>query len=624
MSRIAAKITLIITLVVSLWYFLSYDKKIHPFYGDALGYYMYLPSTFIYHNHKALDWLPQGKHIDYSVRVYVEQMRAECPRTPKGYIIDKYTYGVAALEAPFFFTVHGLEKLMGRPANGYSHAYAEAIKLSSILYTLLGLILVYRILNFFFSKDFSLLGTCVLFIGSNLFWFTLYQAGMSHVPLFFLYALLIYVTILMHRQPKTYLFLIAGFTAGLITIIRPTDGLCLLIPLLYNVYSKETVWQKLAFFKANVKRIVLAGVVFVIPLIPQMIYWKKFAGKFLYYSYTNEHFDWHNPKIMEGLFGFANGWLAYSPAMAFGVIGILCYKKIKPFLLPLLILLPAYIYVIYCWYCFNYINGLGSRPMLHMYPILAIPMTALIARVWEAKFYWKAVTGLLMVFFISVNVCYSIQQANHILFSEESNKTYNLHMLFKTKADYNDLLTCDVQQVQPDSNNLEKVATLGCENYEDSLSDRYERDTTGKSRYVYHMHNDDEYHPKNITVYYNKQQFKDARWLRCSGDFMCKQHYSYFKHMFTVEIKRGDNAVSWVGVKIDNKIGLTEPNADPQEFNFVHCELDKWGHIYYYYRIPPDLKDGDRIRLDVWNIGKQELYMDNICLELYRSKTGKY
>ncbi|MBL7691931.1 MAG: hypothetical protein JNM41_10085 [Flavipsychrobacter sp.] len=54
-----------ITLLFSAWFLAFYGKESYPFNGDAMGYYMYLPSTFIYHNLKALDWLPEDHKFDY-------------------------------------------------------------------------------------------------------------------------------------------------------------------------------------------------------------------------------------------------------------------------------------------------------------------------------------------------------------------------------------------------------------------------------------------------------------------------------------------------------------------------------------------------------------------------------
>jgi len=623
MDRILKRGLLVFTLAVCAWYFIAWGKAAYPFNGDAMGYYMYLPSTFIYHNHKALDWLPENKDFDYRVRYYVDEIRREGAWTPKGYLIDKYTYGVAALELPFFFAAHAYEKITGGNADGYSAAYANMVKLSSLVYALLGLLLLYKILEHFFGSTLSVVGTAVVLLGTNLFWFALHQAGMAHVPLFFLYALLIYTTILLHRRPRMLLFIIAGLAAGLITIIRPTDIICLLIPLLYDVYNKETLLQKVSFFKQQAKGIVAFASVFVLPLIPQMLYWKKFAGSFLYYSYKNEKFNWAEPRIWEGLFSFKNGWFIYTPLMLFAVLGLVFYRRIRPVAMLTWLMLPAYIYIVYCWHCYNYINGLGSRPMIHLYPLLAIPLTALIQFVSEKSFFLKAITCLVFVFCISLNISYSLQQARNILFSEESNATYNLHMLFRMNATYREMVMHDVEQVQPDNNNVERLATLACSYHEDSTSADHVPDPTGKSRFVFHMKGGQEYYPEQLKVKYNKAVFKDAQWFRCSGIFCCPQHYSYFKHLFTLDIKSRSQQGLWWGCRIDNKIGLAEPDALPREFTFNHCELNRWGQVWYYIRIPQGLEDGDEIRLDIWNIGHQDIFFDNICLELYKDKPAK-
>ncbi len=619
-NRIISRAIVVISVVFCAWFFFVYGKEQYPFYGDSMGYYMYLPSTFIYHNHKALDWLPPGKHLDNSVRSYVKILKEKEARTPRGYIINKYTYGVAALEMPFFFAAHAYEKMSEGEANGYSASYRVMLKVSALFYALFGLVLLYKVLKSFFSPDLSLWGTLLLFMGTNLFWFTLSQAGMAHVPLFFLYALLAYLTILVSRSPRLHLFFLAGITAGFITVIRPTDIICLLIPALYNVYDKETARQKIQFLSMHLKGIMLFVAAFIVPIIPQLLYWKKFAGSFFYYSYGKESFNWLHPQIGAGLFSFSNGWLVYTPVMGLALVGILFYKAIKPVVLLLCALLPLYVYVVYSWYCYNYINGLGSRPMIHLYPLLAIPLTALLARVARAKLMPKIIVYAVIFLFVAVNISYSLQMVRGVLISEESNRVYTLNMLFKMSATYSDMVMYDVEQVQPAEGKVEKMATLACRNYDDSAQGHYVPASTGDSSRCFHMRDDEEYHPVKVLVTYNKQQFDGAQWIKCSGMFMCTKPYLYFKHLFTLDIARGGKTLSWAGCKIDNKIGLAEPGAPKGWAAFSHNELNKWGQVYFYIKVPGDLNDGDNIRLEVWNIGKQEIYFDNICLELYRGK----
>ncbi len=119
------------------------------FYGDSLGYYMYLPAAFIYHNLDHIDQLPKDKGIDDGIQWYASHIQDQL--TPNGRVLDQYTYGIALMELPFFLLAHAYEKAAGLPANGYSYTYNYLIKVSAFLYALLGLMLLYKILRRYFD-----------------------------------------------------------------------------------------------------------------------------------------------------------------------------------------------------------------------------------------------------------------------------------------------------------------------------------------------------------------------------------------------------------------------------------------------------------------------------------------
>lgn len=618
MQKFAQILLVVTTVAICCWYFMGYGRKAQPFYGDAMGYYMYLPCLLIYHNLDEIDKLPENVEYPQSVRWQLSEHRKEGRYTPKGYLIIKYTYGVAAMEAPFFLAAHAWEKLSGGKADGYSASYSGMLKLADVFYSILGLIIVYYVLRRFVSAGFALAATCLLLAGTNLFWFTVHQAGMSHVPLFFLYSLLLYLTIRIHEKPRPSLFMLAGLTAGFITLIRPTDILCLLIPLLYGVWNKDTLGQKLQMMRENKKGMLGFFIAFIAPIVPQMIYWKTYTGSYVYYSYTNESFNWMSPKIIEGLFHFNNGWLAYTHIMVLALAGLFLYKRIQVVAFSIYVLLPLYIYIIYSWYCYNYINGLGSRPMIHLYSLLAIPLAAFISIVWEKGLAGKSVLVGALAFCISSNICYSVQQARNVLFSEESNAIYNLQMLYKLTPAYGDLVTNDLGQRQPNESGLQKLATLACSTNEDSTTDHYLHDTSNNSLFVYSMLADEEYYPGSIKVKYDPEKFRGAKWVRCSGRFLCPLPYDYYRHIMTFEIKNDRGRQWWWGCKIDNKIGLTEPGAPETSFRLNHREVNKWGNVHYYVRIPKSIRKGDELVLNIWNIGKMPMLLDDLCMELYK------
>jgi hypothetical protein len=608
MNRLFRSLIIFITIAVSVMFSVSYSKKATVFYGDALGYYLYLPAVFIYDN---LDKIEKAPAEGLSSIFYKD---IEYTKSEKGYTVIQYTYGVALMEAPFFLAAHAYEKAAGLPANGYSDTYKLAVQISSFAYALLGMWLVYLVLRRYFSTTHSLLTLSFLFIGTNLFWFSLYQAGMSHTPLFFLYALLIYLTILLHERKTTMLFVLTGLTAALIALIRPSDIVCMLIPALYGIYNKEPFFAKLRFIRENFGKIVLAGFVAVIPFIPQFMYWKFISGHWFYDSYGGQTFNFKEPKIIEGLFYASNGWLVYSPIMAFAIIGFICYRSIRNWAWCIYLLFPTYVYIIYSWFCYNYINGFGSRPMIHIYPLLAIPLAAMILYISKRNIAIKSLFAILCIFFIAVNISLSMNAVEGKLKSESSNIHFNLQTLFKRNLNYTDLVVADIAQFQPDTSKIKKIAVLGCENHNDSVSVQYERDTTNPGNFFYYLPAEQEYPDKGLSIPYNKEQFKNAKWFKCTGRFKCPDHWGfYYQHLFVFEIRRGDQFLEWKGCQIDNKVAAIED----EHLSFNSFQQNKWGEVYFFVKVPDGLQEGDILKLGTWNMAKKPLYTDYFCLELY-------
>lgn len=598
------KFLLAAVILVSAGCFIKYGKNSNTLYGDALGYYMYLPATFIYNNVDRMYDLPDDKTIHFGIRWYAQEMKAR--KGPIGKEVNQYTYGIAFLEMPFFFIAHAIEKVRGHTGNGYSITYQYLVKASSVFYLLMGMLLLYRILKNYFPPGISLLTLLCLFIGTNLFWFTLLQSGMSHIPLFFLYCMLILSTIELHKKPQKRKFIAMGLTIGLITVIRPTDILCILIPLLYNVYNKVTMHDKILLLKNHASKMALLIAAFILPVIPQLLYWKTTTGQYIYYSYADQSFSyWKHPKIIEGLFSFNNGWLAYSPIMLISLAGMVLYRRYKKWAWCLWVILPAYIYIIYSWYCYNYINGLGSRPMIHLYPLLAIPFAALLQVVAMQKNITKAAFITLCLFFTGINIGFSRMRSAGILQSEESNLAYNARMFFKDHIEYQDLYVRDIGENPPVPSEIKGHIADSCSSFNDSLSAAFYSDTRIGKGYVFKVGNED-FSP-NVSITYNKKTMQGTRWIKCSGFFMYPQSAGYPFHLLVLDI----SGKLWKGCRIENKIDSTL-SAYPLDYS----QPNKWGHISYFVRMPANIKDGDIIKLFVWNMPKTDLYMDDLCLEL--------
>ena len=208
-----------ISIICCLLYFigskisLNIEKSIdaNQISADAHGYYIYLPATFI-------NGFENNPHYHIG-------------RAPKtNYVNPKYTFGIAILQSPFFFITHALVSLTNpQETNGYSKYYHYTVLISSLFYTLCGLLLLAR----YFIKNRSdswlvfILILC-LYFGTNLFYYSSREAGMSHAYSFFLFCWLIVLTPKLYDNFSWKSTLLISIVIGLIIFIRPTNILVLI------------------------------------------------------------------------------------------------------------------------------------------------------------------------------------------------------------------------------------------------------------------------------------------------------------------------------------------------------------------------------------------------------------
>lgn len=611
-----------ITITLGVSFMKKYNPTRHIFMGDVMGYYVYLPAVVIYNNLQDMEKLPPEAGLHGGIYYYTSLMKEYSIEAGLEHWLNQYTYPVALMEFPFFMGAHLYEKLAGLPANGYSDTYKIAISISSLFYTLCGMVLLFSLLRKYFSYTHSLLSLALILLATNMFWFTFGQAGMSHIPLFFLFALLMYSTYRLHLHPSTGTFMAVGLTAGFITIMRPSDIICVLIPLAYGVYSKATLQWKWQFLKQHYKRVLIAIFFFALPAIPQMLYWKYITGSYIYYSYLDQSFNWTHPEIIKGLFSTGNGWLSYAPVMVFALAGLFLYKSFRVWIVPILVIFPVYIYIIYSWYCYNYINGFGSRPMIHMYPLLAIPFTAFISFLAQKGRVVKAIATIFCILCIGAVYSLACLQAGKKFNSDYANTSFYLQMLFKNRLTYEDMLVADLDQFQPDTTKLTKISTLAYRDFNIPTDYHYERDPNDTTGYVYHVKDDEEYFADKIKINYKKADFAGVKWLKCSGRFMRPDFAHYNPHYFIFGVQDADNNyVYWKPCIIDNKIGLADgscTHAADNDYTLEHVEYGLWGYVYFYVKMPGDLQEGQLISLDIWNTGKYRFYLDDFKIETYR------
>ena len=374
---------------------------------DVISYYAYLPATFIYDD-VTLDFL-NNSSLDKEVQFWPI-------KTPIGKNAIKTSMGMSFLYAPFFLLGHFYALHSHYAANGFTVPYKFALMMSSLFYLLIGLFFLRKVLLKYYSETVTGITLISIFFGTNLFYYSAYEATLSHAYNFSLFAVFIYLSIKWHKKPSVKNSIWFGLLFGLLSLVRPSNIIIILFFGLWQVKSFKDIGKRFMFFIKSYRLIFIMILSFLIVWIPQFIYWKVVSGSFLYYSYSNnEHFFFNNPQIINGLFSYRKGWLLYTPIMAFALLGIfVLYKRNKSFFLPILTFQLVNIYIILSWWAWWYGGCYGARAFIDSYSILAIPFAAFVDLLIKQKKLFK-IPGLVLVFAL---VLFSVFQTSQYYYGE--------------------------------------------------------------------------------------------------------------------------------------------------------------------------------------------------------------
>lgn len=358
---------------------------------DVYPFYAYLPATFIYHD-LSLDFVEGATHNGQFIL---------WPKiTPEGKKVITASMGMSVLYFPFFLPAHVYAVCSSYPPDGYSAPYKIALMLSSAFFLILGLIYLRKLLRKYFSDLVTAIVLFIIPIATNMLWYTVVEAAMSHVFNFALISIFLYHTDRWHEEITLKRSIIIGLLAGLIALIRPTNILVLILFFFWDVKSWNEAGKRVLFFLNKWRHVLLMIIAFVLVWVPQFLYWKMQTGQYLYYSYPDDQgFFFGNPQIWNSLFSWRKGWLLYTPVMIFAVAGIAALRKNHPKLfLPILIYTLVTVYVISSWWDWWYGGGFGLRAYIDIYGVFALPMAAALTWIMNRKMVIKY--ALILVFLL--------------------------------------------------------------------------------------------------------------------------------------------------------------------------------------------------------------------------------
>ena len=336
--------------------------------ADGKGYYAYLPAIFIYDdlNFGFFDEIEKDKY-------YHENLFYDYRSWAHEKVINKYYCGTALAELPFFIIADLGARVFDFEADGYSKIYPVLISIAALFYLLIGLIFMNLTLKFYNVNELqrSLVLITSVF-GTNLFYYTVGEPGMSHIYSFAFVSMFLYYSKCYFLYHEKRHILILAIVLGIIVLIRPINVLIILIlPTTAGSFSslkkgvifafKRYLWLLYGF-------IAFFGIVSI-----QLIIYKISTGYFFVDSYGAEGFIFLSPHIFDILLSYKKGLFLYTPIFLVSLTGgYFLWKKSRFEFYSMFGFLFLITYVFSSWWMWFYGGSFSSRVYVEYIPVFMI------------------------------------------------------------------------------------------------------------------------------------------------------------------------------------------------------------------------------------------------------------
>lgn len=571
---------------------------------DILGYYIYLPATFIHHDPmlKDISWLKQvneEKHLAGTLYM-VSQNKAGEP-------MYFFLMGMALFYLPFFFLANIYSSLCGFAVDGFSLPYQYFLVIGGLLYTIIGLIFLRKILLQFFFEGLSSLLMIIIVFGTNYInQLTIDNLATVNI-IFMITTILLWNTIKWHQNYEGKRIIVIGLCITLVTLVKPSEVFISLLPLLWGVNSVGALKQKWFKLMDGKKYLFITIGICLLVVLPQMLYWYHKTGMFIYDSYKSPGvgLDVFSPHIINSLFSYRKGWLLYTPVMIFSLIGFyFLYRRSRPIFLACICYFLVSFYIIASWSEWWYGASYSIRPLIATYPVLAICMGHFLQAVNRSNIIFKGLIGLLILFFIFLNQFQWWQYKNYILDPYRTTKEYYWATFLKTnvtEADRELLMVYRDFSGKMEFKNKDKYqkTVLFLENFDEEEN---KGNQIENGNYFHHFNEGDELFSIMESPYGELTQ-KDHVWLKISMDIRFPEHF--------------EGQPPCIVNSVDRKIWSYGYYATELKVDSIS---NHWRKVEAIYLTPEIRSDKDIFKCYLWKRSKSPFDIDNIKIEIYKRK----
>jgi hypothetical protein len=601
MKKISLYALLISIVFISFYRFSNINPK-REIAWDILGYYLPLPASFVYGDPLLtnIQWLKELNDEEHLAgTLYMVSSN------DKGEPMFFFFFGMSYFYFPFFLIGHFSAWLGNYPIDGFSPPYQYALVVGAVIYTIIGLLIFRKILlNFFSDKTAALIILTTVFGTNYVHHFTI--SNLETIPvIFMLVNVVIWYTIKWHEIQKLKYILLISSAIALIALVKPSEIVVGLIPLLWGVDSVASAKAKFAQLLKHRKQLLLATLLGIIIVSPQLLYWLLKTGNILYDSYKNPGvgLDFFSPHIPEVLFSFRKGWLLYTPIMVFYLAGFwFLYKAKRDVFFALFIYFLVSFYIISSWSEWWYGAGFSNRPLIATYPVLAIAFGFLLENLWKKNILFRSSFVAILLVLVLLNQFQWWQFKNYLIDPYRTTKKSYMAVFLKTKTpeNFNDLLLVyrDFTGSMVFDNREKYISRTLLYNNFDSLSSKKENIKHDHENAYYCVKSNDEF-ALSYKIKYRDLTKKYYAWISVRFKY---RNFTNIAPFLTITMSRKEGNYAYYSF-------VPKSNSD-----------SSWAENEFVYMTPEIRNINDELMIYFWNRDKGNFCVDDFEIRVYEEK----
>ncbi len=394
----------VISVILVSIFLVEYHFVGQSIYGDGRYYFAFTHSLFFHHSFNISSEMAHAySPLDNNHALSISELHPKY--FPIEHVTGEFSLGLSIYWLPFIFVADMLTRLLNLFGfsfilNGYSDSYQVLLGIGNIGFIIGGLVILYKMLQKFFTEHIVQLSIITILFGTNLFYYSSIDVVNSHPFSFFLASAMMGIFIKFLEKKQIRLLFLEAFILGALVANRSQDLVFAIVPAFSLGFF---LWKEKSVIQTTFVGLGMIVGTF-IGYVPQLLLLFVGRGKVALAPHVLDRsvihaFDFLHPHILGLLINNQTGLLFYSPLVFVAFVGLGMFYKREQFLggICLLVVLLQ-LYVISSWFTWNQAASYGIRMLVSSYPLLAIGVAQILT--WVLKRYSAIFIVLLCGLFI--------------------------------------------------------------------------------------------------------------------------------------------------------------------------------------------------------------------------------